>query len=264
MNLMPGNIMISLGTSDTILLCTIKPSPTIESHTLCHPTNKSAYMSIICYKNGSLTREYIRDKYASSPLTIEKGNNPWTIFNQLLKTSKPDQRKIGFYFLEQEIIPFAEGIYRFDDKKLVDEFQDDPKLDNVRCVIESRFISMRIRIEELIDDFENSISKVIVVGGASKNHEILQILSDVFGKEIWKQNYHYDNNENHDINSASMGAAIKASIAFKVNKLDNNFKEEKKENSPFVNVMKPRIEYTRIYKNMLNTYKELENIVCSI
>ncbi|CAH1769918.1 7044_t:CDS:2, partial [Entrophospora sp. SA101] len=128
----------------------------------------------------------------------------------------------------QEIIPFAKGIYRFEDSQLIDEFQDDPKLDNVRCIIESQFISMRIRIKKLINDFENSVNKVVVVGGASKNYEILQVLSDVFGKEIWKKKHHH-NYEKLEINS-------------------------------FVSVAKPRIEYTDIYKDMINIYKELENI----
>ncbi|CAJ0865577.1 14065_t:CDS:2, partial [Entrophospora sp. SA101] len=214
MNLTPGDILISLGTSDTILLYTTKPSPTIESHTLCHPTNPSAYMSMICYKNGSLTL--------------------------------------------QEIIPFAKGIYRFEDSQLIDEFQDDPKLDNVRCIIESQFISMRIRIEKLINDFENLVNKVVVVGGASKNHEILQVLSDVFGKEIWKQKHHHNCNDNNDVNAASMGAAMKAKMAFN---FENDFEDEKLEINSFVSVAKPRIEYTDIYKDMFNVYKELENIV---
>nr|CAG8622127.1 12622_t:CDS:2 [Entrophospora candida] len=262
MNLTPGDILISLGTSDTILLYTTKPSPTIESHTLCHPTNPSAYMSMICYKNGSLTREYIRDKYTT---TIRNDSNDtsllssaWTLFNQLLKTSKPNKRKMGFYFLVQEIIPFAKGIYRFEDSQLIDEFQDDPKLDNVRCIIESQFISMRIRIEKLINDFENLVNKVVVVGGASKNHEILQVLSDVFGKEIWKQKHHHNCNDNNNVNAASMGAAMKAKMAFNY---ENDFEDEKLEINSFVSVVKPRIEYTDIYKDMFNIYKELENIV---
>ncbi|CAJ0911610.1 15979_t:CDS:2 [Entrophospora sp. SA101] len=187
MNLTPGDILISLGTSDTILLYTTKPSPTIESHTLCHPTNPSAYMSMICYKNGSLTL--------------------------------------------QEIIPFAKGIYRFEDSQLIDEFQDDPKLDNVRCIIESQFISMRIRIKKLINDFENSVNKVVVVGGASKNYEILQVF---------------------------YGGCYESKDGIQ---LENDFEDEKLEINSFVSVAKPRIEYTDIYKDMFNVYKELENIV---
>ncbi|GES89620.1 xylulose kinase isoform X1 [Rhizophagus clarus] len=115
-NIKPGNVIISLGTSDTALLCTTKSCPTLESHILCHPIILESYFSMIVHKNGGLTREYIRDTYTKDVT--------WERFNNILTSSKPIKSQIGFYFLLQEIAPFAKGIFKFDDNKLVEEFVD--------------------------------------------------------------------------------------------------------------------------------------------
>jgi len=227
-NIKPGNIVISLGTSDTVLLYTSKPCPTSESHTLCHPIMSASYFSMLCYKNGSLTREYIRDIYAK--------DESWKRFNNILNISKPITSKIGFYFLLQEIIPFAKGIYKFDNNKLVKEFVDDPNY-NVRAVIESQFLSMKLRTNKLLqDDYENKekIQKLIVVGGAGKNDQIVEVLADVFGTQVWR-----NQGEGKGGNSASMGAAIKARMA----------------------VAEPNFENTKIYDSMIENYQELEKLV---
>ncbi|RIA98017.1 putative carbohydrate kinase [Glomus cerebriforme] len=246
-NIKPGNIVISLGTSDTVLLYTSQPSPTSESHTLCHPIMPTSYFSMLCYKNGSLTREYIRDIYTKDA--------SWKRFNNILDTSKPIKSKIGFYFLLQEIIPFAKGIFRFDNNKLVKEF-DDPN-HNVRAIIESQFLSMKLRINKLLRRDKEKIQKLIVVGGASKNDQIVKVLADVFGTQVWRIK-----SEGKGGNSASMGAAVKARMAFLKQEFKNttNLNYDEIEGN-YLPVTMPKFENTKFYDNMIENYQELEKLV---
>ena len=96
-------------------------------------------MALLCYKNGSLTREKIRDTATSGK---------WDEFNYILKRSKPGNNGcIGIYFIDQEIIPNARGIYRWNsaDEK-VDSF---PPEVEVRALIEGQFIAKKIHAERL-------------------------------------------------------------------------------------------------------------------
>ncbi|CAG8611737.1 3821_t:CDS:2 [Ambispora gerdemannii] len=227
-----GDIVVSLGTSDTVLLLTDQANPTTESHTLCHPIDPNAYISMLCYKNGSLTRESIRDTYA---------NKSWNKFNEILHSyPHPHENIIGFYFPIQEIIPFAHGIYRFINQEPVQEFDDDSKY-NVRAILESQFMSMRIRTEKLISG--KKWKRINAIGGASENTEILKVLADVFGVDVWRYSGR---------NSAGYGAALKARMA-----TIGNFNSSSLM-SDFFKIAEPRSENTLIYERMLNIYQQLE------
>lgn len=67
-SLLTGETVVSLGTSDTVLLSTTDYAPTPDAHLFSYPANrkggKVSYMAMLCYKNGSLPREHVRDKYA--------------------------------------------------------------------------------------------------------------------------------------------------------------------------------------------------------
>ncbi|CAG8547698.1 11531_t:CDS:2 [Funneliformis mosseae] len=244
----PGDVIISLGTSDTVLLYTCKPFPTLDSHTLCHPFIPNSYLSMLCRKNGSLTREYIRDIYAK-----DEDNELWNTFNNILNTTKPMKSKIGFYFLLQEIIPFAKGIFRFDNNKLVEEFEDNPNY-NVRAIIESQFLSMKLRINKLLRNDKEKIERLIVVGGASNNDEILKILADVFGTKVWKSQI-----EGKGGISASMGSAIKARLALLKQEIKSiNYYEIEENYSLAAN---PNLNNTKIYEDMAENYQEMEKLV---
>lgn len=52
MNLHLGDCVVSLGTSDTLLVALKQAEPTTESHLMAHPTDSSAYMGMLCYKVG--------------------------------------------------------------------------------------------------------------------------------------------------------------------------------------------------------------------
>ena len=75
-------------------------------------------MALLCFKNGSLTRESIRD-------TSAEGS--WEAFEKALKRTSPgNDGNIGIYFDEMEITPFAVRTHRFNEKdKRVDSFPKD-------------------------------------------------------------------------------------------------------------------------------------------
>ncbi len=93
-----GDVSISLGTSDTLFGTLAAPRPSAhEGHIFCNPADPAAYMALVCYKNGSLTREDVRDRVAGKS---------WEKFDELLARSPVGNHgKIGFFFKEPEITP---------------------------------------------------------------------------------------------------------------------------------------------------------------
>jgi len=76
----PGDLAISLGTSDTVFGVTDSPEPTLEGNIFPNPVDPKTYMVLLCYKNGSLTREDLRNRYAE---------RSWDMFNRLLEETAP-------------------------------------------------------------------------------------------------------------------------------------------------------------------------------
>ncbi|GCB67172.1 hypothetical protein scyTo_0015094 [Scyliorhinus torazame] len=139
MQLQQGDIAVSLGTSDTAFLWIQDPKPTLEGHIFCNPVDSNAYMALICFKNGSLTREKICDESASGS---------WDEFAKALKATCPGNNgNLGFYFDVMEITPAVVGIHRFNAKNCkVSKF---PKEVEVRAVIEGQMLAKRAYAEKL-------------------------------------------------------------------------------------------------------------------
>lgn len=227
-----GDAIVSLGTSDTLLLYTdsrgsfgpeegraSQASARLSIGYLCHPVDPNGYLMLYCAKNGSLARERIRDLYAEGE---------WGLFNQYLKDAMEAERgsgtRAGFYFFDREIWPPVKGVYRFQDGKAVDEFGPhgdnikDPEGSrqraNVLAICESQFLAMRIRSsqEEPSPTSSSSslsplgISRILATGGASSNPTILQLLSNVFGVPVVSTGH----NVHAGAGSAAWGAARKA------------------------------------------------------
>ena len=65
MRLADDDIAVSLGGSDVLFLWLKKPIARTEGHVFVNPVDTSAYMALLCFKNGSLTREAVRDEHCS-------------------------------------------------------------------------------------------------------------------------------------------------------------------------------------------------------
>ncbi|KAK1794931.1 hypothetical protein P4O66_010123, partial [Electrophorus voltai] len=190
MRLQEGDIAVSLGTSDTVFLWITEPRPAVEGHIFCNPVDCSSYMALICYKNGSLTRERIRN---------ECSGGSWESFSSALwSTPMGNNGSIGIYFDVVEIIPPAIGIYRFDQRdKRVDAFTREVE---IRALVEGQFLAKRVHAQKLGYRIIPG-TKVLATGGASSNKAILQVLSDVFNAPVYTIDV---------ANSACLGSAFRA------------------------------------------------------
>lgn len=197
----PGDLAISLGTSDTVFGITNEPQPRLEGHVFPNPVNTKGYMVMLCYKNGSLTREDIRNLYA------EKS---WDVFNRYLQQTPPlNDGKLGFYYKEHEILPpLPVGFHRY----VLDNFKGDTldgaverevnefdAASEVRGVIEGQFLSMRAHVERFGMPFPPR--RLIATGGASANKCLLDSIASIFGCDIYTV---------QRPDSASLGAALRA------------------------------------------------------
>jgi len=177
------------------------PEPSLDGNILPNPVDPQTYMVMLCYKNGSLTREDIRDRYA------EKS---WDVFNNFLEQTDPlNGGKLGFYYKEHEILPplpvefhryvvdtLTSGSSDETARHQTDEF-DAPS--EVRATIEGQFLSMRGHAERC--GLPVPPKRIIATGGASSNQAILKIMASVFGCPVYTV---------QRPDSASLGAALRA------------------------------------------------------
>jgi len=140
---------------------------------------------MLCYKNGSLAREQIRNQINGTT------SNDWEHFNALLTSTKilgnSDKKKLGFYFPLPEIIPDApSGVWRFilDESGIpheVDKSETWTDDDDVRAIVESQALSMRLRSQPLTGN--GKPVHLYFVGGASQNSAIVASMSSVLGSQ---------------------------------------------------------------------------------
>ncbi|XP_014662344.1 PREDICTED: xylulose kinase-like [Priapulus caudatus] len=241
--LLSGNrdIILSLGTSDTVFASLDKPNPHEScSAILVNPTNQYTYMGMLVWKNGSLTREKIRDSCAEGS---------WDTFDRLLKsTPAGNNGHIGIYFDEQEITPCANGVYRFNNQNaLVYGFSAEVE---VRAVIEGQMLARLSYCGDLGVEIRDD-TKIIVTGGASSNEAILQVVADVFGAPVYVTS---------EPNSACLGCAYRAKHGW-INSRSTYI--------PYYDVVtmsklnmavaaQPNPDATKLYKSMVQRYKKLE------
>ncbi|KAF2155865.1 putative D-Xylulose kinase [Myriangium duriaei CBS 260.36] len=213
--LRPADAMVSLGTSTTFLMSTKEYKPDPAYHFMNHPTTAGLYMFMLCYKNGGLAREQIRDQLGSSA--------SWDEFNSAALNTAPlaqsqpnDPMRLGLFFPRHEIVPnvrAGQWRYNYDSvtQKLEQEANDVVESD-ARVIVESQMLSLRLRSQKLVHPVKDSSGKtlpaqprrVYLVGGASSNPAIARIAGDVLGgvEGVYKL----------DIggNACGLGAAYKA------------------------------------------------------
>ncbi|KAI5816760.1 FGGY family of carbohydrate kinase [Pyronema omphalodes] len=186
--LRPLDAILSLGTSTTLLMVTKTYKTSTEYHMFNHPTTRGLYMFMLCYCNGSLAREELKDT-----LNSHKGGD-WNAFNHAVTSSpvphKPSSTtpaKLGLYFPLPENIPnIPSGTWRFSfDGEAITETSKGWNIpyDDARCILESQALSMRLRSEPLLEDARDrkQPGRLYVVGGGSRNEAIVQVMAKVLG-----------------------------------------------------------------------------------
>ena len=178
-----GRLAISLGTSDTVFGLMREPrvDATGTGHVFGSPTGD--YMGLTCFKNGSLAREHIRDRFRLS----------WPTFSESLRRTPPGNGgRIMLPWLEPEITPtvLTPGIRRYG----LDPGDADG---NVRAVIEGQQMAMALHSRWM----NVTVDTIHATGGAAANRDILQVMADVFGAVVYQLQVG---------NSAALGAALDA------------------------------------------------------
>ncbi len=180
----PGQVAVSLGTSDTFF-GTMQKCVTDEQgegHVFGSPAGD--YLTLICFKNGSLAREKVRELY---------GIKDWTAFGKLVASTPPGNNGgVLLPWFEAEIVPRSNkpGIHRFD-------LDSKDAAANCRAVFEAQMLSMRLHSQwmQVIPE------KIFATGGAASNKELLQIMADVMNCSVLRIEV---------AKSAALGAALQA------------------------------------------------------
>ncbi len=183
----PGMTAISLGTSDTCfgLFKDLPESMSPWAHTFIAPTLD--YMSLLCFKNGSLAREAVRRQYQQS----------WEQFSACLEATPPgNQGAMMLPWFDTEIVPRIKhaGVQRY-------SLEATDIQANCRAVIEAQMIAMCNHASAA----GLKPTSIRATGGASQNRAILQVMANVFDCPV-------------DVlqtttNSTALGAALRAVVA---------------------------------------------------
>jgi len=232
-----GKAALSLGTSDTYFgyIKELALDLNGEAHIFGAPTGD--YMYLICYKNGSLAREIIRDYFKLD----------WNQFSEILNKTPPGNHgKIILPYFFPEIVPLVlqPKVYRFGLD--VDDLEG-----NVRAIIESQFLSMKLHSQWIGD----TPDEIYITGGASVNKEILQTAADIFNTNI---------RQFEISDSAALGAALRSAKSYydsinrsmNWNEIVENFIDIRD-----TRLIKPNVESYELYNDMVELYKRCEAFV---
>jgi xylulokinase len=179
-----GMAAISLGTSDTYFgsMSNCRTDEHGEGHAFGSPAG--GYMSLICFKNGSLAREKIRDAYAIKS---------WKEFGELLAAKPPGNNGgILLPWFEAEIVPRVNrpGIHRFD-------LDEKDAAANCRAIVEAQMLSKRLHARWM----KVAPDCIYATGGASNDPALLRVMADVMNCRVLRIEVS---------KSAALGAALMA------------------------------------------------------
>lgn len=186
-----GSIVISLGTSDTFFAA--MPGPKTDPNGFGHVFGNPAggFMSLICFRNGSLAREALRDR-----LGVD-----WSAFDlpALAETREMAGQNLMLPFFGPEITPRHDFNGPVMKGSPAFKSGSEPAL-QIRALLEGQFLNMRLHSQWM----EVPAERIRLTGGASKNDGIAQLVANVFQAPV----------ERLDVsNSAALGAALIAAAA---------------------------------------------------
>jgi xylulokinase len=230
----PGVTAISLGTSDTLFapLSAPTPDPSGAAHVFGSPTG--AFMSLVCFRNGSLAREHVRDAFGLD----------WDGFSAALRATPPGNRgALMLPWVEPEITP---PVLRAGIRRSGLDADDAPA--NVRAVVEGQMLAMALHSSWATPRVE----RIHATGGAARNPEVLQVMADVFDAPVHRMQV---------ANSACLGAGLRAvhadaasrGLATPWEEVVGGFADASPEPAA-----EPRDEAVRIYRDMRRAYAAFE------
>lgn len=237
-----GHLAVSLGTSDTVFGYS-PPSrysrfgaarPASVSHVFGAPMG--GYMNLVCFRNGSLTRDWVRRTHRLD----------WNGFSAALdRTPAGNDGAVMLPWLEPEITPPVRfsGVRRFG-------YDGHDAEQDVRAVVEGQMMAMANHSTAIAGD----LTRIVATGGASVNGAVLQVMADVFGAPVDRL---------ISENSACLGAALRAFHADRLAageplawpSVVKGFTEPRAEERVL-----PRPDAVAVYRDLRVRYAEIERI----
>ncbi|EJU03510.1 D-xylulose kinase [Dacryopinax primogenitus] len=241
----PGDAILSLGTSTTFLVSVpplgTLPARTTTSHLLAHPTAPGGSIIMLCYKNGALTREQVRDRHA---------HGSWSTFNaQVLETPTGNNGYSGFYFPLPEIIPDGvQGDFFYKDGNPIESI---PENAHSRAVLESQLLSILARLKDIMPKDSAPLSRLVVTGGSSANPVIQQISADILNLPAYIANTSA---------SATVGGGFLAKFALWKQSHTGTFEQMRLQDvhDQFTKAAEPDPVAVKTYHELLPTYRSCE------
>ena len=227
---------------------------------------------MLCYKNGALAREKLRDRYA--------GGN-WLAFNELVEKTPPGCNGfVGFYFPLPEIIPpniTGEFFFTTSHIRIASDlpFQVDdiPNSVHPRAILESQLLSIRSRIHRILPNDSNSVRRLVISGGSSTNEVIRQLaavsrlvvgqLADLMfsPKDVFNLEVYVSLTEE----GACYGGALLAKyLWWNKSNTSGSFEDMMRDEGGLVCVARPRPLDAQIYDNLVHVYEQCEQQLMQI
>lgn len=223
---------ISLGTSDTFFasMSTLATDPAMCGHVFGNPAG--GFMSLICFRNGSLAREHLKNDIAVD----------WKFFDKTSfeTTEVGNSGNLFIPFYGDEIAPRVNSSAPA--LKGSAEFEAGAnKAQLVRGLVEGQFMNMKLRS----DWMSSKPKKIRLTGGASKSDGMARVASDVFNAKIERMKVG---------NSAALGAAMRAANgagAYKWQDLADKFCKEDDSKTVL-----PIAENVKTYEALIQEFKK--------
>lgn len=221
----PGTAVVSLGTSDTFFgsIAEFFTDPDGCGHVFGNGAGN--FMSLVCFTNGSLAREAVRQRAGVS----------YAVFDRV---EAPRRGELLLPYFEPESTPpvLTAGIRANFDW----EHAEPGAL--IRALLESQALSMKLHSR-----WQGEFRAIRVTGGAARSEGMRRILCDVFNAPVATSPV---------LNSAALGAAFRAAAArgFHVEELGATFCRA-------VDPIEPDPLKQNYYQETLAAYRELERQV---
>ncbi|HBC85916.1 MAG TPA: carbohydrate kinase [Lentisphaeria bacterium] len=228
----PGTAVISLGTSDTFFaaMSSSRTDPQGYGHVFGNPTG--GFMSLICFKNGSLAREKVKDECGAD----------WDAFEKALSEGKPgnDGNMMLPYFVPETTPLVLKAGARYSGTREFCKGKASAPV-KIRAVVESQMLGMKLHSKWIGEDFKC----IRVTGGASKSPGICRILADVFQARVEKISV---------ADSAALGAAVRAAHFMCFGKMGGYYAKF----AAAVETIEPDPATAETYAGMLDRFAEFE------
>ncbi len=231
----PGRIVISLGTSDTFFTAMLQPhtDPDGYGHVFGNPLG--GFMTLQCFKNGSLAREEVRRRCGLS----------WEGFESALAQTPPGNHgQLMVPFFEPEIsprknltVPVLQGSASFQ------SWQEPPAL--VRACVEGQIMNIFLRSRWM----KVGGGEILLTGGASRSRGIAQTVADVFQVPVKRLEV---------TGSVALGGAMRAAhsaLALSIGELEERL------SGIAAGVIHPRSEAAVVYEKLMVDFQRLLDAV---